>query len=112
VHDGMLPDAVIADLYQIADLLFLPSKEEGFGIPLLEAAFHRLPVFCADIPTLRELGGGEVTFFGLDAAPADIAARIAHRLRGNPDHAFRARAWREATWEAVYARHIAPLIER
>jgi glycosyltransferase involved in cell wall biosynthesis len=112
VHDDFLPDAVIADLYQIADLLFLPSREEGFGIPLLEAAFQRVPVFCADIPTLRELGGREVTFFDLDSAPAEIAGRITRRLRDNPDHAFRARAWCEATWEAVYARKIAPLIER
>ena len=112
VQDGFLPDPVIADLYQIADALFLPSKEEGFGIPLLEAAFHRVPVFCADIPTLRELGGREITFFDLHADPAEIAGRIARRLHDNPDHAFRARAWREATWEAVYSRHIAPLIER
>jgi glycosyltransferase involved in cell wall biosynthesis len=112
VHDGFLPDAVIADLYQIADLLFLPSREEGFGIPLLEAAFQRVPVFCADIPTLRELGGREVAFFDLDSAPAEIAGRITRRLRDNPDHAFRARAWCEATWEAIYSRKIAPLIER
>lgn len=112
IQDGYVPDEVIADLYQVADALFLPSREEGFGIPLLEAAFQRVPVFCADIPPLRELGGGEVTFFRLDAAPSEIAVRIAERLRGNPDHAFRARAWRESTWEAVYARCIAPLIER
>jgi glycosyltransferase involved in cell wall biosynthesis len=112
IQGEYVPDEVIADLYKIADLLLLPSKEEGFGIPLLEAAFHRLPAFCADIPTLRELGGAEVTYFRLDATPGSIAQRISARLHGNRDHAFRARAWREATWEAVYTRHIAPLIER
>jgi len=111
-YNGTLPDAVIADLYQIADALFLPSKEEGFGIPLLEAAFHRVPAFCSDIAALRELGGKEVTFFDLQANPAEIAGRIARRLHDDPGHTFRARAWREATWEAVFARHIAPLIER
>jgi len=110
--NGTLPDAVIADLSQIADALFLPSKEEGFGIPLLEAAFHRVPAFCSDIAALRELGGKEVTFFDLQANPAEIAGRIARRLHDDPGHTFRARAWREATWEAVFARHIAPLIER
>jgi glycosyltransferase involved in cell wall biosynthesis len=112
IQDGYVPDAVIADLYQIADLLFLPSREEGFGIPLLEAAFHRVPVFCADIPVLRELGGREATYFALDSTPASIAALIADWLKHNPDHAFRARAWREATWEAVYRQSIAPVIER
>lgn len=111
VHDGVLADAVIADLYQVADLLFLPSREEGFGIPLLEAALHRLPVFCADIATLRALGQGEAFYFDLGSPPAEIAACIARHVGEHREHAFRARAWREATWDAIYARHIAPLIE-
>ena len=36
-----LPDTVISDFYRLADLLFLPSREEGFGIPVLEAGFER-----------------------------------------------------------------------
>lgn len=110
VHEGYLPDEVIADLYQMADALLLPSREEGFGLPLLEAAFHRVPVFCADIPTLRELGRDQVTYFGLEDPPAAIARRVCDRLQAIPDHAFRARAWSQATWEAVYARHLAPVI--
>ena len=51
-----LPDAVIADCYRLADALFLTSREEGFGIPLLEAGLAHRPVFCADLPALRELG--------------------------------------------------------
>ena len=58
-----LPDAVIADFYRLADALFLPSREEGFGIPLLEAGLAGLPVFCADIPALRELGGDNAAYF-------------------------------------------------
>jgi glycosyltransferase involved in cell wall biosynthesis len=110
-HDGVVADAVIADLYQVADLLFLPSREEGFGIPLLEAALHRLPVFCADIATLRALGRGEAYYFNLDSPPAEIAGCIARHVGEHREYAFRARAWREATWDAIYARHIAPLIE-
>jgi len=37
--DAYLPDDVIADFYRLADALFLPSREEGFGIPIVEAAF-------------------------------------------------------------------------
>lgn len=112
IHQGYVPDAVVGDLYQIADLLFLPSREEGFGIPLLEAAFQRVPVFCADIAALRELGGEQVTYFDLEASPESIAALMIERLKRHPDHAFRARAWREATWEAIYRRSIAPLLDR
>ncbi|NWF62922.1 MAG: glycosyltransferase family 4 protein, partial [Chloroflexi bacterium] len=31
LYDGFLPDEVIADFYRIADALFFPSREEGFG---------------------------------------------------------------------------------
>ena len=55
--EGYLPDAVIADFYRLADALLMPSREEGFGIPVLEAGLSRLPIFCADIPPLRELAG-------------------------------------------------------
>ncbi|OGO07461.1 MAG: hypothetical protein A3K46_04225, partial [Chloroflexi bacterium RBG_13_60_9] len=55
------PDAVMADLYRLSDALFLPSREEGFGIPLLEAGLSHRPIFCADLPALRELGNETVS---------------------------------------------------
>ena len=56
--DSYLPDEVVADCYRIADALFFPSREEGFGIPLIEAAFSHLPAFCADIPSVPRVGIG------------------------------------------------------
>ncbi len=110
-HAGYLPDEVIADFYRIADALFLPSREEGFGIPLLEAAFSRMPVFCADIPPLRELGGGDVTYFSPDGDPEAIARTIVTRLNSDSTYRFAMRARRGFTWERVYIDHIAPLLE-
>lgn len=108
--DGYLPDAVIADFYRLADALFLPSREEGFGLPLLEAAFSHLPVFCADIPPLRELGGAEAEYFSPDADPAELAARLAERLTAHAPTRLAARLRRGFTWEQVYARHLGPLL--
>jgi len=106
----LLPDAVVADCYRLADALLLPSQQEGFGLPLLEAAFTRLPVFCAGIPALRELGQGDVTYFAPDADPAAVAAAIAQRLAADPVYRLAARARAGYTWEQVYARHLAPLL--
>ena len=61
--DTYLPDDVIADFYRLADALFMPSREEGFGIPIVEAAFSKLPVFCTDIEPLRALGLNDATYF-------------------------------------------------
>ena len=108
--DDYLPDAVIADLYRLADALFLPSREEGFGLPILEAAVDHLPIFCADIPPLRELGREAVTYFSPDADPAQVAALVAETLQVQPTFRLAAQLRQTYTWEQVYRRHIAPLL--
>ncbi|MCE0524164.1 MAG: glycosyltransferase family 4 protein [Methylacidiphilales bacterium] len=47
----------LRDLYLLSDCLLFPSKQEGFGLPVLEAALHRMPVWCHDIPSYRVLEG-------------------------------------------------------
>jgi glycosyltransferase involved in cell wall biosynthesis len=110
VYTGFVPDAVLADLYRFADALFLPSREEGFGIPLLEAALNRLPIFCSDIPVLRELAGNDAHYFAPDADPMQVAELVAGSLLAAPTVRFGLRA-RAATWQQVYKQHIAPLLD-
>jgi mannosylglucosylglycerate synthase len=111
VSDEFLPDAVIADFYRIADALFLPSREEGFGIPVIEAAFSKLPVFCADIPVLRELADGDVTYFDPHAHPDEVAKQIKHRLESEATSRWGRRAKLAFTWDQIYSVHIAALLE-
>ncbi len=107
---GYLPDPVIADFYRLADALFLPSREEGFGIPMLEAAFSRRPIFCTDIPPLHELGGPEAVYFSPDADPAQVAGLVRQRLAGDPAFRLAVRARAAFTWEQIYAKHVEPLL--
>jgi glycosyltransferase involved in cell wall biosynthesis len=110
--EATLPDAVIADFYRLADALFLPSREEGFGIPVLEAGLSGLPVFCADIPPLRALTGDRASVFSLDAMPGEVAALIADRLRDDPVYQMKTQFKQTYSWEGVYGQHIAPLLEK
>ena len=105
-----IPDEVISDFYHLADALFLPSREEGFGIPILEAGLTGLPIFCADIPPLRSLGRSLVTYFSPDANPDELAKTIAASLSLSPVFRLRAEVRRQYTWEHVYERNIAPLL--
>jgi glycosyltransferase involved in cell wall biosynthesis len=105
-----IPDEVISDFYHLADALFMPSYEEGFGIPLLEAGLANLPVFCSDIPPLRSLGGSYVTYFSPDDDPETIANIIANQLSSNPVFRLRTSVRGQYTWEGIYTRHIAPLL--
>lgn len=111
VSPETLPDSVIADFYRLADALLLPSREEGFGIPILEAGLSRLPVFCADIPPLREIGGEQIIAFSLEEAPQVIAQRIETVLQSNPICALRRRVRREYGWDQIYETHLVAMLE-
>jgi glycosyltransferase involved in cell wall biosynthesis len=108
---GYIPDEVISDFYHLADALFLPSREEGFGIPILEAGLAGMPIFCADIPPLRDLGGSNVTYFSPDADPSELAGALADCLASHPVFRMRTEVRREYTWERIYSGQIAPLLE-
>jgi mannosylglucosylglycerate synthase len=110
--DEYLLDAVISDFYRLADALFLPSREEGFGIPILEAGLTGLPIFCSDIPPLRDLGRTNVTYFSPDADPVELANRIVNHLSFDSVFRMRTRVRREFSWEGIYAREIAPLLAK
>ena len=106
-----LSDAAVADLYRLSDGLLLASTDEGFGIPILEAGLLRMPIFCTEIPSLRALAGDAAVYFSPDAPPREVAALIAKRLGSSPLCQMRSRIRREYTWDAVYNRCIAPLLE-
>jgi len=108
--ESFLPDEVVADFYRIADALLFPSREEGFGIPLIEAAFSHLPVFCADIQPLRELGREDVTYFSPDADPVKVADPIVRYFQSSSPARLAMHARASFRWEAIYRQHIAPLL--
>ena len=113
IREGRLeiPNAVIGDLYTLADVLFFPSQQEGFGIPLLEAGLARLPVFCADIPPLRETGDGLAHYFDHRADPSGVAGLIARVLESDRPGLLRRRVRRNYTWSRIFREHILPLLE-
>lgn len=73
MHAG---DALVERLYATCTALLAPSQGEGFGLPLVEAARHALPVLARDMPVFREVAGVHATYFsGLDAASLASAVR-------------------------------------
>jgi glycosyltransferase involved in cell wall biosynthesis len=103
-------DAMLADLYRLADGLLFPSAYEGFGIPVLEAGLAGLPIFCSDIAPFRETAGAAALYFGLREPPEAIAARIAAALRADMRVELRQRVRRAYTWEAIYRHAVVPLL--
>ncbi len=107
-----VPEAVVADLYRLADALLFPSRREGFGIPVLEAGLARLPAFVADIPELRAAGGPDVAArFAPDADPAAVAATIRRVLSADPLYRQRRRVVRTFRWARIVQHQVLPLLQ-
>lgn len=104
-------DAMLGDLYRLADALLFPSRAEGFGIPMLEAGLSGIPIFCSDLPPLRATAGPAATYFLPDDPPDQIACRIAAALAADRRAQLRHHIRASCTWEAIYRQAIAPLLE-
>ncbi|WP_367135308.1 glycosyltransferase family 4 protein [Saccharothrix sp. HUAS TT1] len=58
VRTGYLNDVDLRSVVAGAAALVLPSRDEGFGLPVLEALACNVPVVCTDVAALREVAGG------------------------------------------------------
>jgi alpha-1,2-rhamnosyltransferase len=58
-------DSELEFAYQHAKAVIFASKNEGFGLPLIEAMHYGKPVFASDIPIFREIGGEYPHYFSL-----------------------------------------------
>lgn len=54
------------DLHRVltnTDCMLVASRGEGFGLPVIEAAAHGIPLVVRDIPVFREVAGDGATYF-------------------------------------------------
>lgn len=101
-------DADLIGLYNVSDLLFLPSKQEGFGLPLLEAGLFRLPAFCPRLEPMQSILKHNVSLFDLDDDPAEIAAQIVQVLNNNTGYQARKEVITRYSWERLFDKKIGP----
>jgi glycosyltransferase involved in cell wall biosynthesis len=77
---GYVSDEDLEGLWGVADCAAFPTLGEGFGIPVIEALAHGVPVAVSDIPVLREVGGDLPHYFD-PHDPLDGASAIREALR-------------------------------
>ncbi len=66
-------DLFLEHIYKTSAALIMASENEGFGIPLVEAAYYKLPIIARDIPVFREIAKNTALYFSDSKAP-DILA--------------------------------------
>ncbi len=112
VSDEFSPaTADVASFYTVADALLFPSTQEGFGLPVVEAALHRIPVFCADLEPMNRLIDHSVHPFDPDGPPSDVATLIERILDQSSPHRGRREAAQRYGWEIIWRKHLQPLLQ-
>ena len=102
-------DDLLQQLYRHSSALIFASHGEGFGLPLIEAAQHELPIIARDLPVFREVAGEYASYFTATTAAA-LADVLADWLR---DHAAgRQRPSRGMPWLtwAASAEHLCEIL--
>jgi len=80
---GWITNAELEGLYALADVFVLPSFEEGFGLPILEAMGRSVPVACSNVSSLPEVAGDAAELF--DPRSVESIAAAVERLLGDAD---------------------------
>lgn len=101
---GYLDQADLLPVVAGASALVLPSRDEGFGLPLLEALATGTPVVASDLPVLREVGGEHASYAPVGDAEA-FAATLRQVLDAPGDPAARRAHARGFTWAASAEGH-------
>ncbi len=109
--EKITPDRIIIrDLYLISDLLFLPSTQEGFGIPLLEAGMIKLPTVCSDINPFKNIAGDQVYYFSLSDTPEQIADKIINYLGQMKQYGMFRNVMKNYVWDNIYDKKLNPYL--
>ncbi len=102
--------SIVADLFRVSDLMFMPSHREGFGMPVLEAGLLGIPVVCTNVPAAEEIGSPDVISFSHQDPPEKVARLIMDWMSSAITYRLRRRVRQEYTWESIYDQRIQPLL--
>lgn len=81
IFTGYIEDRILAFLYNAASLFVLPSLEEGFGLPAVEAMACGVPVVASHTGALVEIVGDAALFF--DPQNAEELLEAVRRILSN-----------------------------
>jgi mannosylglucosylglycerate synthase len=106
-----IDETVVGDLYRMADVMFMPSHREGFGMPVVEAGLAGVPVVATNVPAAEEIGGDNVLILSSAASAETAAMEMLSMLEENPISVMRRMVRRRYTWQQIFRLDILPLLD-
>lgn len=100
---GVVDNDELPHLVAQASVLPFFSTKEGFGLAAMEALAAETPVVARDLPVLREVFGGAVTYA---TAPQEMAQRLADAIDHGHDVSAGRTLARSLTWDEAARRHV------
>jgi glycosyltransferase involved in cell wall biosynthesis len=100
---GPVPDDKLAAIYTGAHALVLPSDDEGFGLPTVEALACNTPVVTCEVSALREVLAERATFVERGDMEALLQAALAARRPAPKPPAWTWADAARATWQVYVA---------
>jgi len=76
-------EELLSYIYTAAEVCVMPSRIEGFGLPVLEAMSSGTPVVCSRAASLPEVGGDAVLYF--DPTSVEELTEALERLLGSSE---------------------------
>jgi glycosyltransferase involved in cell wall biosynthesis len=91
-------DEFLARIYSSSTCLLAASYGEGFGLPIVEAVSHGIPVLARDLPVFREVACEDAQFFEAENANA-LASAVKAWLKGRSQSRSSGAGRQPLTWQ-------------
>ncbi|MGF6853556.1 glycosyltransferase family 4 protein [Paraburkholderia sp. CI3] len=107
-----ISDEMLKRLYEVCLGVLIASEAEGFGLPVIEAAYYAKPVLARDLPVFREIAGETITYFS--GSTAESLSSVLVKWLENPlsgqgrSAAISAPSWKSAARELLACLELPP----
>lgn len=93
-------DELLESLYEVSEGVLVASFDEGFGLPVIEAAHHNKKILARDIAVFREIAPSWACFFDGEGR-GELSDAILAWIR-EPPESYRLFKDRQATWHDAH----------
>jgi len=109
---GTVPHILVNAFYSLSDAVFYFSKQENFGLPILESMLFKTPIFVSDLPVFHEIGDDLITYIHYKTVTAGKAAeRIAAQLKADKEGKLHAKVRKAYDLQTVVTEKLIPLFD-